>query len=136
MCARLPEHPGGSTIIPQQALNVEAGRFFEIYHSSRESFTFLKHFYVGELRPEDRDEVPLPRSARRRSGSNDDDDAAAADAAAADAAADDADEGEGEGEAIGQLVDSEPASPEFLVALRECTNPFRRSFTQSKHKSF
>ena len=58
----LPEHPGGSTIIPQQALNVEAGRFFEVYHSSRESFTFLKHFYVGELKPEDRELVPLPSS--------------------------------------------------------------------------
>ena len=31
-------------IIPRQALNYEAGRFFEVYHSSRESFTFLKHF--------------------------------------------------------------------------------------------
>jgi hypothetical protein len=26
----LPEHPGGATIIPRQALNVEAGRFFEV----------------------------------------------------------------------------------------------------------
>ena len=45
----MPEHPGGSKIIPKQALNFEAGRFFEVYHSSRESFTFLKHFYIGEI---------------------------------------------------------------------------------------
>ena len=34
----LPEHPGGATIIPSQALNLEAGRFFEVYHSSRKDF--------------------------------------------------------------------------------------------------
>ena len=26
----LPEHPGGSTIIPTQALNIECSRFFEV----------------------------------------------------------------------------------------------------------
>lgn len=66
----LPEHPGGSTIIPEQALNIECSRFFEVgwcmyvkcmlrcllvglqpinvcswlqvYHVSRESFLYLK----------------------------------------------------------------------------------------------
>ena len=43
----LPEHPGGSTIIPRQALNLDAALFFELYHASRESFLFLKEFYIG-----------------------------------------------------------------------------------------
>ena len=38
----LPEHPGGSEIIPQQSLNVDATVFFEIYHASRQSFLYLK----------------------------------------------------------------------------------------------
>ncbi|KAK9814395.1 hypothetical protein WJX72_005174 [[Myrmecia] bisecta] len=54
----LPEHPGGSTIIPNQALNLDCARFFEVYHASRESFLYLKEFYIGELRPEDRPLVP------------------------------------------------------------------------------
>eukprot|EP01047_Picozoa_sp_COSAG01_P085942 COSAG01_NODE_19108_length_1030_cov_2.505908_1_plen_154_part_10 len=123
-CARcrLPEHPGGSTIIPQQALNVEAGRFFEIYHSSRESFTFLKHFYVGELRPEDRDEVPLPQPKVYSDEEEEEEE--------------ELPEGKGvrrAGHAAAQSLASEPASQDFLVALRECTSPFRRSFTKSKH---
>jgi cytochrome b involved in lipid metabolism len=32
----LPEHPGGSTIIPAQALNIECSRFFEVGHESAE----------------------------------------------------------------------------------------------------
>jgi cytochrome b involved in lipid metabolism len=43
----LPEHPGGSTIIPSQALNMDAARFYEIYHASRESFLYVRHFYIG-----------------------------------------------------------------------------------------
>lgn len=52
----LPNHPGGTRIIPKQALGVDSTVFFEIYHSSRESFTYLKEFYIGEL-PEDDLEV-------------------------------------------------------------------------------
>ena len=57
--AWLPEHPGGATIIPQQALNKDCTVFFELYHASRESFTYLKEFYVGELHPEERQLVPM-----------------------------------------------------------------------------
>ena len=38
----LPEHPGGSAIIPAQALNIECSRFFELYHVSRESFLYIE----------------------------------------------------------------------------------------------
>lgn len=51
----LPEHPGGETIIPQQALNRDCTVFFELYHASRESFTYLREFYVGELHTEERE---------------------------------------------------------------------------------
>ena len=50
--------PGRLTIIPQQALNVDCTVFFELYHASRESFTYLREFYVGELHPADRELVP------------------------------------------------------------------------------
>ncbi len=50
----LSEHPGGSTIIPEQALNIDCSVFFEIYHASRMSFLYLKEFYIGELAEEDR----------------------------------------------------------------------------------
>eukprot|EP00884_Botryococcus_braunii_P006095 jgi/Botrbrau1/15487/Bobra.43_2s0107.2 len=56
----LPEHPGGSTIIPNQALDLDCARFFEVYHASRESFLYLKQFYMGEIDPRDRDSVPCP----------------------------------------------------------------------------
>ena len=56
--AWLPEHPGGATIIPQQALNLDCTVFFELYHASRESFTYLREFYIGELLPEERELVP------------------------------------------------------------------------------
>ena len=36
--AWLPEHPGGATIIPMQALNKDCSVFFELYHASREPF--------------------------------------------------------------------------------------------------
>ncbi len=52
----LEEHPGGSTIIPQHALDKDATGLFAIYHCSRQSFLYLKEFYIGELRPED---VPI-----------------------------------------------------------------------------
>ena len=32
--------------------------FFELYHASRESFTYLREFYVGEIYPGDRELVP------------------------------------------------------------------------------
>ena len=51
----LPEHPGGDRIIPAQSLNAEAARHFELYHSSKESFLYLKHFYIGEVRRVDRE---------------------------------------------------------------------------------
>ena len=68
----LPEHPGGSTIIPsqarghvcwvlahnrlsvllpRQALNMDCARFYELYHASRESFLYVRHFYIGEQPP-------------------------------------------------------------------------------------
>ena len=57
--AWLPEHPGGATIIPMQALNKDCSVFFELYHASRESFFYLREFYIGELWPEERGLVPL-----------------------------------------------------------------------------
>jgi cytochrome b involved in lipid metabolism len=55
----LEEHPGGSTIIPEQALNMDCTVFFEIYHASRQSFKYLKEFYIGELSVEDIDHLPV-----------------------------------------------------------------------------
>ncbi|KAK9908984.1 hypothetical protein WJX75_005570 [Coccomyxa subellipsoidea] len=54
----LPEHPGGARIIPAQSLNLDCARFFEVYHSSRESFLYLREFYIGELHPKDVAAVP------------------------------------------------------------------------------
>ena len=54
----LPEHPGGSTIIPTQAKNKDSTVFFELFHSSRQSFIYLKQFYIGDLVLEDRAKVP------------------------------------------------------------------------------
>ena len=108
-------------IIPRQALNYEAGRFFEVYHSSRESFTFLKHFYVGEIRPEDLKDVPLPPPP----GGNDSD---------SDGDSEEEEEGkEGRGVAAETSV---AASEEFLAALRECTAPFRLRRLPETFKSF
>jgi len=56
----LPEHPGGDFIIPNQSLNIDAARHFEMYHSSKESFLYLKEFYVGEVRVEDKIRMPVP----------------------------------------------------------------------------
>lgn len=30
----------------------------QVYHASRESFLYLKQFYMGEIKPEDREHVP------------------------------------------------------------------------------
>lgn len=54
----LPEHPGGSVIIPEQAVNVDCTVMFEIYHSSRQSFRYLKQFYIGEIESADLALVP------------------------------------------------------------------------------
>ena len=54
----LPEHPGGDRIIPAQSVNVDATRHFELYHSSKESFLYLRAFYVGEIVKEDVDCIP------------------------------------------------------------------------------
>ncbi|KAF4046118.1 Cytochrome b5-like Heme/Steroid binding domain [Phytophthora infestans] len=45
----IPEHPGGSELIAQEAMNVDSTVMFEIYHASRQSFRYLKQFYMGEL---------------------------------------------------------------------------------------
>jgi len=54
----LGEHPGGPSIIPTQALNIDCTIFFEMYHVSRQSFLYLKSFYIGELAPEDLANLP------------------------------------------------------------------------------
>ena len=56
----LQEHPGGSSIIPEQSLNMDCTSFFEIYHASRQAFLYLKEFYIGELSELDLTRVPLP----------------------------------------------------------------------------
>ena len=61
----LPEHPGGNTIIPKQAVNKDATVFFELYHSSRKSFIYLKQFYIGELHPADLQQVPPAGKSKR-----------------------------------------------------------------------
>ena len=43
---------------PHTALNVDSTVFFEIYHASKQSFLYLKEFYIGELAVEDRILVP------------------------------------------------------------------------------
>lgn len=49
----LAEHPGGSSIIPEHALDCDCTHLFEVYHASRQSFAYLKEFYIGELHPSD-----------------------------------------------------------------------------------
>ena len=58
----LGEHPGGDVIIPNQSLNIDASRHFEMYHSSRESFLYLKEFYIGEVATKDRARIPVPET--------------------------------------------------------------------------
>ncbi len=43
-----------------QALDLDCSRFFEVYHSSRESFLYLQEFYIGDLMPQDAAQVPQP----------------------------------------------------------------------------
>ena len=43
-----------------QALDLDCSRFFEVYHSSRESFLYLQEFYIGDLLPQDAAQVPHP----------------------------------------------------------------------------
>ena len=65
----LDKHPGGSKIVPQQALGVDGTVFFEIYHATRESFEYLRQFYVGELLSLDElAKVPPPVAHRARGG--------------------------------------------------------------------
>ena len=49
----MPSHPGGSSIIPKQALNMDAARMFEIYHVGAEPFLYLKQFYIGDVKLDD-----------------------------------------------------------------------------------
>jgi len=57
----LPEHPGGNTIIPEQALNQDATVYFELYHASKESFLYMKQLYIGQIKVEDLGKVYNPR---------------------------------------------------------------------------
>jgi hypothetical protein len=51
--------PPNISVIPHHsALNVDSTVFFEIYHASKQSFLYLKEFYIGELAVEDRILVP------------------------------------------------------------------------------
>ncbi|RMX67240.1 hypothetical protein DD238_001117 [Peronospora effusa] len=54
------EHPGGSELIAQEAMNVDSTIMFEIYHASRQSFRYLKQFYIGELSEFDLATMPKP----------------------------------------------------------------------------
>jgi cytochrome b involved in lipid metabolism len=65
----LDEHPGGSTIIPEQALNIDCTIFFEIYHASRQSFLYLKEFYIGEIAEEDIPNIPKGSQTNQNSPS-------------------------------------------------------------------
>ncbi|POM58888.1 Fumarate reductase Osm1 [Phytophthora palmivora] len=56
----IPEHPGGSELIAQEAMNVDSTVMFEIYHASRQSFRYLKQFYIGELSEFDLASMPQP----------------------------------------------------------------------------
>eukprot|EP00635_Sarcinochrysidales_sp_CCMP3193_P000895 CAMPEP_0118911176 /NCGR_PEP_ID=MMETSP1166-20130328/12981_1 /TAXON_ID=1104430 /ORGANISM="Chrysoreinhardia sp, Strain CCMP3193" /LENGTH=520 /DNA_ID=CAMNT_0006850653 /DNA_START=28 /DNA_END=1590 /DNA_ORIENTATION=+ len=58
----LAEHPGGSSIIPEQALDNDATLMFECYHVSKQSFLYLKEFYIGELFHEDKQHLPVPNN--------------------------------------------------------------------------
>ena len=59
----IEEHPGGPSIIPAQALNMDCTCFFEMYHVSRQSFLYLKSFYIGELCPNDFNQLERSNSA-------------------------------------------------------------------------
>ncbi|KAJ8535082.1 hypothetical protein ON010_g13656 [Phytophthora cinnamomi] len=57
----IPEHPGGSELIAQEAMNIDSTVMFEIYHASRQSFRYLKQFYIGELSEFDLATIPKSR---------------------------------------------------------------------------
>ncbi|CEG42481.1 cytochrome b5 [Plasmopara halstedii] len=57
----VPEHPGGSELIAQEAINVDSTVMFEIYHASRQSFRYLKQFYIGELSEFDIGTIPATK---------------------------------------------------------------------------
>ncbi|KAG1693686.1 hypothetical protein DVH05_023088 [Phytophthora capsici] len=61
----IPEHPGGSELIAQEAMNVDSTVMFEIYHASRQSFRYLKQFYIGEL--SEFDLAAMPKSKEKPS---------------------------------------------------------------------
>ncbi|EQC42815.1 hypothetical protein SDRG_00535 [Saprolegnia diclina VS20] len=61
----LPEHPGGSHLIPAEALNIDCVGMFEIYHASKAAFRYLKQFYIGELDAKERADVPSGHSNPR-----------------------------------------------------------------------
>ncbi|KAL4169220.1 hypothetical protein KRP22_010143 [Phytophthora ramorum] len=61
----IPEHPGGSELIAREAMNVDSTVMFEIYHASRQSFRYLKQFYIGEL--SEFDLAAMPTSAEQPS---------------------------------------------------------------------
>ena len=42
----LPQHPGGSKIIPMQSLNVDATRFFEVRQSYQFCQTLVRHCHA------------------------------------------------------------------------------------------
>ena len=43
-------------------MNVDATRHFELYHSSKESFLYLRAFYVGEIVAEEVGLIPPPKT--------------------------------------------------------------------------
>ena len=47
-----------------KALNIDCSTFFELYHVSRESFMYIKQFYVGEVTEEDIEKVPCEHAVR------------------------------------------------------------------------
>lgn len=58
----MPSHPGGSSIIPKQALNMDAARMFEIYHVGAEPFLYLKQFYIGDVKLDDYKTIPRTKT--------------------------------------------------------------------------
>jgi hypothetical protein len=41
-------------------VDVDCTVFFEIYHASKQSFLYLKEFYLGEVDPQDKHRIPYP----------------------------------------------------------------------------
>jgi len=59
----LPLTHGRAARYGWQARNVDSTVWFELYHASRESFTYIKEFYVGEICAEDLHAVPRATDA-------------------------------------------------------------------------